>query len=226
MDKPLDMSKEDYPYSTFRRFFIILTIYSFIVSLLLRISGSYMFSRMIVNATGFRYVFNGKLLIGAMKMTALIPIVILIFHYRKKAKLSNQLTSLKLYDAIAFVVLICGIALPLVTIAVDASNEIGDIFSILAVALCMLLCGIFADIHKLKLLSYIYFMIPTVILTILGMIITYSQITDFIKITARFFTIYGYIGALFYIIYPSIGYLTIAVCMSKRLHIEQETGHI
>ncbi len=209
------MSKAEFSYEHFRRLFLVFSLYSFVTGILLSILRTFIYRDSFLTGNNLRDVLINKIIEGASKVVMLLPVLVFMMLYRKKVRDCGQSLSLWLFDIISYVIIFCGSVLPLVTISVTISYEAADIFTILTSALCMLLCGVFTGDKHMKYISYAYFIIPALSLAVLGMIFTYSQFADSYIISLRFITIYSYIKAFFYTIYPCVGYFIISLRINK-----------
>lgn len=210
------MIKSEFSHKIFRNFFFSLSLYSFISGVILSIIRLYVYSDRFQSGNLLRDVLMNTLAECGFKLIMLIPILTLVFVFRKKVASKNQGISLWIFDIASFVIIFCGSLLPFTAVAVSASYEVADLFSVMTAAVCMLLCGVMTDNRELKICSYIYLILPMAVLFIFGIIHLYNQFYDAVNVSEKFVMCFGYIKAFSYVMYPSIGYGLIALSMHRK----------
>ena len=82
--------------------------------------------------------------------------------------------------------------------------------------MCLLLCGILTDSKPLKYASYIYALLPMIVLSIFGCMHLYNQYNDYTDVSHTFISVYSYLKGFSHILYPAIGYFIVALNMHSR----------
>ncbi|MCH5341918.1 MAG: hypothetical protein J1E01_10660, partial [Acetatifactor sp.] len=173
------MQRSEMSFEDFKWFFLILTVYSFLSRVFLVKFRTYIYTDISFTGDNYKDLFVNPLVECVWNICALIPVLILIRIFHKKIKEKNQGLSLWLLNIIAFLLVFSGAVLPIAATAVSATTyEAADLFSIITPALCMLLCGVFTDNKFLKNTSYIYMAIPMVLLSVMGIMLTYYDRVD------------------------------------------------
>ncbi len=209
------MSKAEIAYKDFGRYFLFLSCYSIFTYFVLSFVRAKIYSASFLEGDILNGILFNRIMEIAYKIVLLIPIIILMNAYKKRIKNRNQGLSLWLLEIMNYIIVFCGTVLPVLFIAVSASYESAEVFTILTTAMCILLCGIFADSRILKNMAYIYFVIPVIVLGVSGMAITYAEFTNRI-IPESVVRIHAYLRTIFYVGYPCIGYLLISVYMMHK----------
>lgn len=206
------MSKAEIAYKEFSWYFFIMAIYNLVMNFVLSLISADVYSE--VNF--FQDLFKSKIIMIACKCIWLVPIIFIIAIFRKQIKIRNLGMSLWLFDIMNYIVVFCGALLPIINVAViNVFSEGAELFFILTVAVCILLCGIFTDSKGLRIFSYIYLIIAMATLGTLGMIITYKECSMY-PVSVTFTIMTGYVNSFFYGIYPSIGYLVLMFYMRGK----------
>lgn len=210
------MTRSEIGFKELTWFFLILAIYSFLSGMITSIFRHYIYKDEFQTGNIFRDVLVNTLLECGFKLLLLIPIIIVIFLFYKRVKAKNQGISLWLFRIISFVLIFCGIVLPIAVTAVCAAYEDADLFSILTCSICMLLCGIFIDSKTLKCITYVYIAIPMVILSILGITHLYYEYTNSENPFYQFVLVFSYTKSFFYVVYPAIGYAISSLFLKNK----------
>lgn len=206
------MSKSEIAYKDFSRYFLVMAIYNLVMNFVLSLISADVYS----DVNFHEDLFRGKVIMIACKCAWLVPVIFIIVLFRKQIKLRNQGMSLWLFDIMNYIVVFCGALLPIVNVAViNVFSEGAELFFILTVAICILLCGIFTDSKGVRILAYVYLLIALVALGTLGMIHTYLDF-EMLYVSAQFAITAAYIKTFFFGIYPSIGYLILTFYMSGK----------
>jgi hypothetical protein len=208
------MTKAEIAFGEFRYFFFALAIYNLVSQILINLLRAYIYSERFQTIDRFRDIFVNNIIECIWKLILLVPVLVLIAIFRKRVIMRNQGISLWMFEIIAFVLVFCGSVLPFVATAVLAFYETAELFSIMTAAACMLICGVLTDRRKLRRMSYIYILIPMVVLTIFGTIHQYYEYSDIIFLYELLIT-YSYIKSIVYILYPSAGYCILALFMRR-----------
>lgn len=212
------MQKAEMSFEDFKWFFLILTVYSFLSRVFLVIFRTYIYTEVSLTGDNYKDLFVNPLVECVWNICALIPVLILIRIFHKKIKEKNQGLSLWLINILAFVLVFSGAVLPIAATAVSATTyEAADMFSIITPALFMLLCGVFTDNRFLKNASYVYMAIPMILLSVMGIILTYYDRVDSRLVPPlSFIYAFSYTKSFFYTVYPAIGYSILSVYMGRK----------
>ena len=212
------MQKAEMSFEDFKWFFLFLTVYSFLSRVFLINFRTYIYTEISLTGDKYKDLFVNPLVECTWNICALIPILILIRIFHKKIKEKNQGLSLWLLNILAFVLVFSGAVLPIAATAASAiTYEAADLFSIITPALCMLLCGVFTDNRLLKNASYIYMAIPMIILSVMGIMLTYYDHVDSRLVPPlSFINAFGYTRSFSYTVYPAIGYSILSFYMGRK----------
>lgn len=212
------MQKAEMSFEDFKWFFLILTIYSFLSRVFLVRFRTYIYTEISFTGDNYKDLFVNPLVECVWIICALIPVLILILIFHKKIKEKNQGLSLWLLNILTFVLVFSGTVLPIAATAVSAiTYEAADLFSIITPALCMLFCGVFTDNRFLKNASYVYMAIPMVVLSVMGIMLTYYDRVDSRLVPPLgFIYTFTYTKSFFYTVYPAIGYSILSFYMGRK----------
>lgn len=212
------MQRSEMSFEDFKWFFLILTVYSFLSRVFLVKFRTYIYTDISFTGDNYKDLFVNPLVECVWNICALIPVLILIRIFHKKIKEKNQGLSLWLLNIIAFLLVFSGAVLPIAATAVSATTyEAADLFSIITPALCMLLCGVFTDNKFLKNTSYIYMAIPMVLLSVMGIMLTYYDRVDSRLVPPlSFIYTFIYTKSFSYTVYPAIGYSILSFYMGRK----------
>ena len=211
-----DKIKKELLYMYLDSFFLFLGVYYLIVRILMAIFWYYINKNL--GANNFYDIFVNLFVGCCFKVLLLIPVLFVIKLFRNKIKTNQKEIGLWMYDIFFFVIIFCGGIVPFISISITQSYVVADLFIIFTTSLCLFLFGVFTEKKYLKIISYIFFILPAITLIISGMIQVYPQSTDK-YISVSFIALFLNIKSIFDFLFPSIAFLVISSCIKK---IKQE----
>ncbi len=208
------IGNSEFGYRQVINYFTFMAIYSLltnVVSYFIRI----LYYENIDQNVILKSIFMRNVYDSIVKMIFFIPVFVITFRFHKKLKQEHKGFGAWLFEVIGFVILFCGLVLPIIFIFITPSYDFANLFVLLSISLCILLCGIFSGKNMLKVTAYLYFLFP--VLPLAAMVFYHAYIENYIQsyVSTNFSNWFSYVKAVIFGLYPSLGYSLIAVSLKR-----------
>lgn len=196
-------------------YFIFMAVYSLFANVLFRLIRP--FYEGIESHSVLETVFFGSIYDCAVRAILFVPVFAGALIVRKKLKQERAGAGVLLFDAVGFVVLLCGLILPTLFafIAPSYEGEFAGLFGLALVSLCILLCGVFFHKKALKIAAYLYFLLAALPLAAMRFYLACMEFVVGSSVYIDFVNWYSYVQIVLYGFYPILGYGLVGVSLKK-----------
>ncbi len=208
------MQKSEISFKDFRALFLFLAVWGALSQFIFEITD-FRIPFFSDEKSFYSSVFSESLNFCIYNILSFIPTVIFMLLERRSVKRRNLGISLWIFDILFFVIIFCGSVLPIASTAVSGYSDTSRLYRIVTAALCILISAVTVGSKALKTAAYFYTAVPLIILSVFGLVTFYLDSFQFVSVTLV--TVFMYVKAFFYLVYPALGYFYAALFMHRSL---------